>query len=300
METNLLAYYEKRVKEYETDPMGQMDYMLKAAPYIQEFYSLDKEARPDENFPLAIRTNVQEQELFKRFMIEVEEDDSYKEIEKVHADVCRRCGSTDMVTHSTALMVCARCATTYETLGEELTYKEEQEIEKNIVYSYKRENHFNEWISQFQGNERTTIGTEIIEKLRYELKKQKVKDVKDITHPKVRALLKKLRLNKFYEHVPYITTILNGLTPPKMSNSLEEKLRLMFAEIQAPFEKHCPTERKNFLSYSYTLYKFCELLGEDEYLPCFPLLKSKEKLKQQDSIWKDICKELKWEYIPTI
>lgn len=300
METNLLSYYEKRIKELQEDPMGQMEYMLKSAPYIQEFYSLSKEACPDENFPLAIRTNVQEQELFKRFMIEVENDDSYREMQRVDLDVCRRCGSTNMVTHSSALMVCADCATTTETVGEELTYKEEQEIEKNIVYSYKRENHFNEWISQFQGNERTTISIEIIEKLRYEFKKQKVKDLKDITHPKVRALLKKLRLNKYYEHVPYITTILNGITPPKMNTTLEEKLRLMFSEIQLPFEKHCPKDRKNFLSYSYVLYKFCELLGEDEFLPCFPLLKSKEKLKQQDKIWKAMCNELKWEYIPTI
>jgi hypothetical protein len=36
----------------------------------------------------------------------------------------------------------------------------------------------------------------------------------------------------------------------------------MFAEIQTPFAKHCPANRKNFLSYGYTLYKFCELLGE--------------------------------------
>jgi hypothetical protein len=73
----------------------------------------------------------------------------------------------------------------------------------------------------------------------------------------------------------------------------------MFKEIQEPFEKHCPANRSNFLSYSYVLYKFCELLEEDEYLPYFPLLKSKEKLRQQDMIWKNICKEVQWEYIAT-
>jgi hypothetical protein len=85
-----------------------------------------------------------------------------------------------------------------------------------------------------------------------------------------------------------------------MSHALEAKLRLMFNEIQEPFEKSCPKERKNFLSYSYVLYKFCELVGQDEFLPCFPLLKSKEKLKQQDIIWKRMCKILQWEYLPTI
>ena len=85
-----------------------------------------------------------------------------------------------------------------------------------------------------------------------------------------------------------------------MSQELEARLRLMFYNIQKPFEKHRPEDRKNFLSYSYVLYKFCELLGEDDFLPCFPLLKSKEKLYKQDEIWKSICAELRWGFYKTI
>ena len=113
--------------------------------------------------------------------------------------------------------------------------------------------------------------------------------------------LKKLRMNKYYEHVPFITNMLNGVRPPRMPIVLEERLRLMFKDIQAPFEKHVPASRKNFLSYSYVLYKFVELLSDyDEFLQYFPLLKSKEKLHQQDVIFEKICKELRWEFIPTI
>ena len=93
---------------------------------------------------------------------------------------------------------------------------------------------------------------------------------------------------------------MSGIRPPKMPQQLEEQLRMMFKDIQKPFDDNCPAERKNFLSYSYVLYKFCELLSEDSYLQYFPLLKSKEKLHQQDVIWKKICKDLQWEYIPTI
>ena len=38
----------------------------------------------------------------------------------------------------------------------------------------------------------------------------------------------------------------------------------------------------------------------DEFLSYFPLLKSREKLQQQDSIWEKICRELLWQYIPSI
>ena len=93
---------------------------------------------------------------------------------------------------------------------------------------------------------------------------------------------------------------LNGINPPIMSSEIEEEIRRMFKEIQIPFYKFCPKDRKNFLSYSYVLHKFVQLLCLDEFLSCFPLLKSREKLHQQDVIWMKICKSLGWEYISTI
>lgn len=74
----------------------------------------------------------------------------------------------------------------------------------------------------------------------------------------------------------------------------------MFDKIQEPFEKHCPKERINFLSYSYVLHKFFQLLGFDEYVKCFPLLKSRQKLRIQDETWKKICYDCGWEYYPSV
>ena len=294
----LISLYEKRCQDFQHDPIKMNEYIIQCMPYIKEFYELTEQSVNDDKFPLVFRKNTKGQELFERFMIEVE-GKPQPIARRTDIYDCKQCG-TELIetTHTT---VCPGCGLQTEIMGEaQLTYKDEQEIEKIIVYSYKRENHFNEWISQFQGTECTNIPMEIIENLKYEFKKQKIQDLSDITHTKVRAILKKLRLNKYYEHVPYISTIINGITPPRMSHALEAKLRLMFKEIQEPFEKCCPKERKNFLSYSYVLYKFCELVGRDEFLPCFPLLKSKEKLKQQDMIWKGICEILQWEYLPTI
>lgn len=103
-----------------------------------------------------------------------------------------------------------------------------------------------------------------------------------------------------YEHVFAICYKLNGVPPPHIPPELEEQLKSMFSQVQAPFEKHKPPTRQNFLSYGYTLYKFCELLGKDEYLQYFWMLKSNDKLYLQDQIWKKICKELQWEFIPTV
>ena len=56
----------------------------------------------------------------------------------------------------------------------------------------------------------------------------------------------------------------------------------------------------NFLNYYYTAYKLCELLGEDKYLPDFPMLKDREKRIEQDEIWKKICEELNYTIIPSL
>ena len=121
-----------------------------------------------------------------------------------------------------------------------------------------------------------------------------------LTPKKLRDILKKLDKNKYYEHVPHIINRLNGLPPPTISRETEEELRRMFKEIEETFIKYCPKNRKNFLSYSYVLHKFFQLLELDDFLPCFMLLKSREKLHQQDLIWKNICEELRWEFIPSV
>lgn len=154
--------------------------------------------------------------------------------------------------------------------------------------------------AQMQAQETTTPSDELIDKLLIELKKDRIKDVNKITKQRIKGYLKKLRYTKQYEHIPAIINKLCGLPPPVITRELQEKLISMFQEAQPPFEKYCPKGRKNFLSYSYTLHKMCQLLGEDQLVPCFPLLKSREKLYFQDKMWKNICHELKWEFVASL
>lgn len=300
---SLMASDPDKREEYENE---MYDYMASCVPYLEKYNSETNDKHTlDTIFKTSVKKGVQRKEIYHEYLRHVEDFKGpidCEEVKKVrNVNVCKGCKSSNLYfIQSQSDIVCYDCGVIEYFLGEELSYKDEQDIEKVVNYSYKRDNHFNEWLLQFQAQETTNIPHEVIEQLRSEFKKQKIKSISDITHAKVRSFLKKLRLNKYYEHVPYIANILNGMQPPKMSQALEDRLRMMFRDIQEPFNKNCPESRKNFLSYSYVLYKFCELLGEDDFLPCFPLLKSKEKLYQQDVIWKKICEELQWEYISTI
>jgi len=203
------------------------------------------------------------------------------------------------IQHDSA-MVCPDCGYQELLLVEQNRPLLRQSNKEASHFSYKRINHFREWCSQVQGKESTDIPEEIFEQILQEIKKEKIIDTKKITYDKMREIMKKLKINKYYEHINYIINRINGVPTPHFSPELEEKLCSMFKEIQGPFLKHCPKERKNFLSYSYVLYKFFQILGMHKYLRFFPLLKSREKLWIQDQIFKNICDELYWEFYPSL
>ena len=214
--------------------------------------------------------------------------------------VCASCDGPTVVHAREALLVCPRCGACRPSMDMQTTYEQEVHQDVSTYFSYKRQNHFCEWLNTIQAKENTEIPVHVIDAVRAEFKKVRASRRADITPVKVKAFLKKLRFNQYYEHANSICNNLNGVPPPKLSAQLEALLKAMFAEIQEPWRRNKPKNRKNFLSYSFTLYKFCELLGEDWMLKHFPLLKSGDKLYKQDHTWRLICRDLLWEYIPSI
>jgi predicted nucleic acid-binding Zn-ribbon protein len=205
---------------------------------------------------------------------------------------CPVCDNEMHFSQNEAMLGCSECG--YQDFilidSEKPSYKDPP---REISYfAYKKINHLNEWLAQFQAKETTEIPSEIFELIQTELRKERIVDTLKLKPSKLREILKKLKLSKYYEHVAHIMNRLNGVQAPVLSREVEDKLRFMFREIQPSFIKHCPKGRSNFLSYSYVLYKFCQLLELDDFLPCFPLLKSREKLYMQDKIWQCICDDM--------
>ena len=210
---------------------------------------------------------------------------------------CNKCPTGEMIkVQHEGLILCNKCfnSEVFFVDNDKPTYKEPpKEIS---FYAYKRINHFREVLSQVQAKEATDIPVEIINNIKDQIKKERL-ELSDLTYKKTKEILKKLNYNKYYEHISFIKDIL-GIKPPVMSPKLEDTLCALFMSIQIPYSKFCPKDRVNFLNYYYTLYKLCELLGETQYLPYFPMLKEQKK-KEQDDIWKKICNELNWQFITT-
>jgi predicted nucleic acid-binding Zn-ribbon protein len=213
---------------------------------------------------------------------------------------CMECGTDMMFSQNEAMLYCPECGMTEFILidSDRPSYKDPPR--ESSYYAYKRINHFNELLAQFQAKGSTDIPQDVFDQIVAELKKQRITDFKNLKYKQMREVLRKLKLNRQYDHIPYIISRLNGSIAPVMDRETEEKLRHMFKEIQPSFQKHCPKNRRNFLSYSYVLYKFCELLELDEFLASFPLLKNRDKLYQQSKVWQQICIDQSWEFIRSI
>ena len=212
-------------------------------------------------------------------------------------DNCKHCKNELVKLDHEGMMICNNCSYMKPFLidTEKNNYKEPpREVS---FYAYKRINHFREILAQFQAKETTYISDSIIQDIKDQIKKERI-NIENVSNDKMKQILKNLGLNKYYEHIAFIKSKL-GIKPLTMSLDLENTLCNLFMEIQKPYSKFCPNDRVNFLNYYYVLYKLCELLGEDEYLPHFYMLKDKIKRMEQDEIWKKICNELQWEFIPT-
>jgi hypothetical protein len=165
--------------------------------------------------------------------------------------------------------------------------------------AYVKLNHFKEILSQFQAKETTQIPDEVIEQIKARIRKERITNIKTITYEKMREILKTIDLNRYFEHIQYINSIL-GINPPLMSEELHETLCVLFIEIQRPWAIHCPPDRNNFFNYTYTLFQLCVLLDQTQYLPYIPMMKDRDKQYEQDMIWKKVCDDLDWVFCPTV
>jgi hypothetical protein len=220
----------------------------------------------------------------------------------ITSDVCEICNKGELIPQDEeGIMICNN-----QGCGKFITYiidsskPTNKEPPNEVSYTaYIRLNHFKEILSQFQAKETTQIPEEVIEAIKARIKKERIQDMSLINYDKMRDILRKLGLNKYFEHIQYINSLF-GIKPPIMNEELHETLCVLFIEIQKPWALHCPANRTNFFNYTYTLYQLCVLLDQTQYLPYIPMMKDREKQLEQDMIWKKVCNDLDWEFCPTV
>lgn len=303
---------QQNIKEIEKN--NEYTYLLKVSSILNDYYTTQDTEFKKTNGPInkydlncfiEKRMHNNRGQLYSKYMNLVNDTALAIDKSSLNRDdsVCPECNTILVLATNESYIVCDNCGyydTYFEPSVSGLTYEQEINTETSIHFSYKRINHLRELLSQLQAKESSEIPDSVIESVKAEFRKARIQKKNDITQEKVKVYLKKLGYNRYYEHTRQLTNILSGTPPPIISNELYDKIINMFIDIQEPFELCCPKNRKNFFSYNYILYKFCELLDQKEHMRLFPLLKSREKLYQQDCIWRKICDMKSWPFIKSV
>ena len=211
--------------------------------------------------------------------------------------LCTKCKIEKLLIQSDGCYVCIKCGETEPIVMENENSSHKDSMMEKQKYPYKKINHLKEKLNQFQAKESSKVPDEIFDVIKSDLKKQRINE-KECTPLQIRKILKKHKMTNYYEHLHQIYCDITETAQITLQKSVEEKIINMFQEMQPVFYKYFPEERSNFLSYSYVLNKIFRILEMDHYADFFPLLQSKEKLRDQDIIWRKICKDMDWKFYP--
>jgi predicted nucleic acid-binding Zn-ribbon protein len=305
----MCSAWEGRIREIESEMSRANpveDYYMKNMDILMEYYNRSSQVAQNPKdgatfmkFFTAAAPIESKKQMFDEYVARMKLGNA-PEVTQQMTEHCVGCNVAREEISSEGILVCPKCGSEeYSLVVSDFPSFRDPPKERNN-YAYKKINHLNEILNQFQAKESTMIPDEVMNEVVLEIRKRRINNIADLTEKEIREILKKLGRSKYYEHAAHILSRLNGNPPPTITPEIEEKIRAMFQEIQAPFLLYCPNDRTNFLSYSYILYKFFELLDLDEYKVYFPLLKSRDRLIAHDHIWAKICEYLKWEFIRSV
>lgn len=212
---------------------------------------------------------------------------------------CPLCGDGEPKQEQDGDLLCGACGCSFNTGSRIATgLSDMQNVRRSSPSVYLRVNHFKETLAQLQAREVFSTPREVLQALEDEIVKYRV-DRANLNFDKVRELLRRTKHSKYYEHVPSILFTLTKRPVPYIDDATESALLQLFHKVKDAFVELKPPGRKNFLSYSYVLYKLLQLLGLENKFSEFKALKSRDKILDADVVWKKICERNDWRFIQT-
>lgn len=218
---------------------AEVQYMLDTAPFIRQYTShtpsqpnrthsdapVSGPKRPSTGIDSFVTVQHQSNKnlVYQQYLVEVEKNLEAAQAMPSHcmranedAMTCAACDVPYVFNQRESELLCLKCGITKthtEMSEHNITYDQESQQNSIVSYfAYKRLNHFTEWLNSLQAKENTEIPDEVLEAVRAEFKKERACKRGDIKPSKVRAFLKKLKLNKVSRGLDTRVTVWNHST----------------------------------------------------------------------------------------
>lgn len=207
-----------------------------------------------------------------------------------------------------SLLVCCSCGLTKDWQDPDMPQWSD-EVDFSKTYRYKKLGYFIEHLYRMEARECTTIPETVINNVLMKLREKRIKSNENIEKKVIKGILKELDMTNYYDNINSILRTISGKEAPKFPEDLEDKLICMFMRTLEPFEKYKSIipSRNNYLSYPYAIRKLLEIISREENDPSilkfkeyFGLLKSRDKTWEHERVWKNICRDNNWPFIPSI
>ncbi|ARF10614.1 late transcription factor VLTF3-like protein [Hokovirus HKV1] len=299
----------KETKHRKPEPVNKNNilsyYKLKqSSPENSDSITNEKKTYNENDLLIQSNNKKKKCDLFNEFRYIVdpnyimEKNKNFKNPNKFY-ERCPECNVDKKINQTEGTLVCPKCGKVDNLMIEPEKINSKDKVVDKVVYPYKKMNHLNEWLNQIQAKQTTEIPNEMLDQIKLELKKNREYDLIKIKPQRIVEILKKIGKTKFKEHHILIWVLITGNTAPSLTREEEDNIREFFKMTQEPYAKYKTKGRINYSSYSFIIYKICELLGYTQITSILQLLKSPEKLRSLDITWKSICYDLGWKYIPS-
>lgn len=201
--------------------------------------------------------------------------------------LCYNCNSSSLVNDNNHI-ICRDCAVIQPTLIFE-SWK--FQIGQNFTPMYSRGGHWKKILRSVQGEMVACVKPEIIDIL----KKEKFNSVQDL-----KKIMIKHKMKKYYLSIYWIYRQLTGINLIHFEKRTYIKLIYMFQDISRTFNDLELKGRVNFLQYHYVLIKCLRLIGKTKPIKHLFSMKDKTKIKYSESVFKQICDKLNWNFIAEV
>lgn len=271
LETNI-----EKKKIYEDE---LYDYYIKNNDIFNEYY-----------------TNNNKKDILIKYK-EINKIDDYHNIITYDINICYNCNIYKELCNENSILICPYCFEETEILiePEKPSYKDPPK--ENNYYLYIRHEHLRDHLEKIQAKENKKIPKEVIAIIYVEYDKENNNNLANLTIKKICTYLKKykhLGYHKYCENAIQILNIITGIKLIDIPPEREEKILEKFIIIEKAFNDYKNSnsiDRDNLISYPSLIYKICQILEYNEYLPhLLKLIKIGTKYKDQNTIWKGICK----------